>query len=608
MKKNTLHYKKSTATPVLPKIKTEWDLTLYYKNEHDPQIEKDIVASIDTYTSFAKKWRNKKFTSDANLLYKALTDYEALGSNTSLTRPARYFRLRAELNASDDTADKALALIRKRIRPAADQMLFFTLDLGKIPKATQKTFLSNPKLQHFKYFLEQIFKVSKHDLTEAEEKIIRLKAAQSSGMWMQMTDKLLSTSDVIWKGKSLPLPEAFVAIETLKSSDKPKLWKAIVNKIDTFGVVTEHEFNAIISDVRTEDDLRKYAKPYSATALTYQHDEKSIESFVESVSKKGFALSKKFYKLKASYHGVSSIHYSQKYDTIGDTPIISLAEALDVCRDVFYTVNPLYGKTFDEMLENGQIDVYPKKGKSGGAFMSSETGHPINVMLNHSDTMKSLETIAHEMGHAVHAARSSQNTPLYDGHTILTAETASTLFENLVFDALYERADSETKLVLLHDKLTGDIATVQRQIAFFNCELEIHNTIHSKGAMSHAELKDCMQKHLKSYLGDAVQIEQIDGASYIYVSHLRYGFYVYTYAFGHLVSSIMATNYKADPIYSEKIDTFLSAGQSASAVSIYKSIGLDITKPDVFTEALVAQEKCITEFGKLVQKKLKENK
>ena len=84
MKKNTLHYKKSAATPALPKIKTEWDLTLYYKNEHDPQIEKDIVASINAYTSFAKKWRNKKFTSDANLLYKALTDYEALGSNTSL--------------------------------------------------------------------------------------------------------------------------------------------------------------------------------------------------------------------------------------------------------------------------------------------------------------------------------------------------------------------------------------------------------------------------------------------------------------------------------------------------------------------------------------------
>jgi len=439
-------------------------------------------------------------------------------------------------------------------------------------------------------------------LTESEEKIIRLKAPQASHLWQEMTEKLISTNSVTWKGKKLALPEALETIDTLPSAEKPKLWKIIIEKIDSFGIPAEQEFNAIISDARSEDELRGYKKPYSATALAYQHDEASIEALVSTVSKEGFKLSRKFYKLKAKYHGVPALAYAQKYDTIGKEPLISFSEALTVCRDVFYQVNPEYGRIFDSMLENGQIDVYPKPGKRGGAFMSSQTGHPVNVMLNHKDTLKALETLAHEMGHAVHAHRSALNTPFYDGHSIVTAETASTLFEGLVYDAIIEAANEDIKIVLLHDKITRDIATIERQIAFFNCELEIHNTIHEHGAMTHAELKDCMYRHLRSYLGDSVDVEPADGASYVYIPHLRYGFYVYSYTFGHLMSSIMASRYKENNDYRKEIDIFLTAGASDTVVNIFRKIGIDTKKPETFAMALAAHAKDIETFGKLVNK------
>ena len=603
-RKSALAYQPTADLPPLPPYQTAWDLAnQYYKNEQDPKLEADIVFTLGAYKKFAAKWRKVDYCQDASTLTKALAEYESLIGQAAVSRPSRYFSLRLELNAADATAVKALASLCKRLRKASDDILFFTLQIGKITKSIQKAFLADPTLAHFKYFLEQIFQGAEHDLTEAEEKIINLKAPQASGLWHQMTEKLISTSSITWKGKSLPLPEALDTIETLKSAEKPKLWSTIITKVDTFGVVAEHEFNAIITDVRTEDELRKYKKPYSATALSYQHDEKSIESLISAVITEGFALSRKFYEYKAKYLGVPKIHYAQKYDTIGEAPKISFAEALTVCRDVFYQVNPLYGQVFDRMLKDGQLDVYPKAGKRGGAFMSSQTGHPINVMLNQADTMKSLETLAHEMGHAIHAARSSTQSPLYDGHSIVTAETASTLFERLVFDALYSTADTPTKTVLLHDKITGDIATIQRQIAFFNCELEIHNRIHAEGAMTHTELKACMEKHLRSYLGTAVDITPEDGASYVYIPHLRYGFYVYSYTFGHLMSTIMANHYKADNSYRAKIDTFLTAGQSDTVVNIFKRIGINTTKTDTFTEALKAHAADIAEFKKLTSKK-----
>ena len=58
---------------------------------------------------------------------------------------------------------------------------------------------------------------------------------------------------------------------------------------------------------------------------------------------------------------------------------------------------------FHGFLKNGQVDVYPKKGKHGGAYcwgMGQDL--PTYVLLNHSDNMRSVETLAHEMGHAIH--------------------------------------------------------------------------------------------------------------------------------------------------------------------------------------------------------------
>lgn len=600
---------KYTPTQSLPKltgIKYEWDLKkLYYKSENDPQLEKDIKAAERLYRSFAKKWSLKDFTASPKILAEALKDYEDMSGNAAAGKPARYFHFRLALNVQDSVATKRLALLAKRFRDLSDQLLFFPLTVASIPKAQQKKFLSVPELTHFRYYLERVFLNADHKLSEAEEKIINLKGAQSYDMWVQMVEKIVSSRTVLFKKKSIAIPEALELINTLPTAEKKTLWNALIAEMKQIGEVAEHEFNAIITDVRTEDKKRGYKKPYSATALNYEDTEKSIENLVAEVSSTGFKLSKKFYTLKASYHGVKTLHYTQKYDSIGKSPAIPYEQAVEICRDVFYSVKKEYGEIFDRMLVNGQIDVYPKQGKRGGAFMSNATSMPTHVFLNHLPDMRSLETLAHEMGHAIHSERSKHNSPLYDDHSITTAETASTLFENLLFDAVYEQAVESEKIVLLHDRITRDISTIQRQIAFFNAELEIHNAIDNQGAMTNDELADCMYRHLKSYLGPAVEIAPDDGYSYVYIPHLRYGFYVYTYTFGILMSTIMAKNYKADPAYIDEIDTFLRSGNSDTVANIFKSIGIITTKPDTYAVALKNHAADIKTFEKLVKAKKK---
>lgn len=597
-----LAYTPRQPLPRLGSLKTKWDLAgLYYKSAADPAIERDIQAAETACKQFESKWRKKDFTDNPKILQRALTEYEALAGMSAAAKPARYFGFRTAINVNDTEAQKQLTLISERLRKATERILFFELALGSVSKQKRTELLKAPELAHYRYFLTRVFLEAQHHLSEPEERIIKLKARQANERWATMTEEIVSNRTIRYNGRDVPIPEALEMLDVLNTQAKKKIWNAIMTEMEQIGEVAEHEFNAIITDDRTEDELRGYTKPYSATALAHENTEQGIENLVDAVSEKGFRLSKRFHKLKAKYHGLEKLHYTQKYDPVGIAPVIPFTDAVSICRDVFYGLKPEYGKLFDTMLTHGQIDVYPRKGKRGGAFMSHETGLPINVFLNHTDTFSSLSTLAHEMGHAIHASRTETQTPFYDGHSITTAETASTLFENLMFDAIYAQANEKEQFFLLHDRITRDIATIERQIAFFNCELEIHQTIMQQGGMANTELATCMQRHLKSYLGPAVSVEKQDGYSYVYVPHFRYGFYVYTYAFGLLMSTIMANRYKKDERYGEAIDAFLCAGRSDTVANIFKQIDIDITKTDTFERALDAQTADIRAFAQLTK-------
>lgn len=589
--------------PKTPRVKTEWDLkTLYYRSEKDPQIEKDLRKAERAYHRFTETYRGKNFAKSAAVLHTALKDAERIGRMPELTKSARYFAFRSALNTNDSVAEKSAALIAHRLQKAANETLFFEIELGALSKKRQRELLADPTLSAFQYYLKRVFDQAAHDLSEAEERILNLKSGPAYSMWVNATEKIIGGRSILYKKKKLSLYEAIEHIDALPSKEKPKLWSAILAEMEQIGTFAENEFSAILTDARIDDELRNYEKPYSAAVLAHEDKIESVEALLAVVRTEGFRLSKKFYKLKAKYHNVPAIPYVQKYDSIGTTTHIPFNEAVTICRDIFYGLKREYGEIFDRMLERGQVDVYAKEGKRGGAFMSGAINLPTHVFLNHTDTFKSLETLAHEMGHAIHTERSKRQPIFYQDHSTTTAETASTLFENLVFDAVYAQASDTDKEILLHDRITRDIATIQRQIAFFDTELEMHTRLREQGALTNTELRDIMTKHLRAYLGNGVSVTPEDGYSYVYVPHFRFGFYVYTYTFGILMSTIMASNYREDPSYIKKIDTFLSAGRSADVAGIFKSIGIDTTRKDTFITALQRHAADVSAFEKLTRR------
>ena len=584
----------------MKKIKTKWNLNLFYKSANDTQIKKDIEKIKKAFIFFEKKYIKKDdYLKKEDKLFQALLDYENL-IKLDTDKPLLYFHYRKDLDGKDQEAEANLNKLINELTKYENKILFFLLKIGKIEKKFQKKFLSGKKLRKYNYFLEKIFEMSKYDLTEKEEKIINLKNMPSHSMWVSGVQRTLSKQNVKFRGKEISIGEAQNKVSGLNTIERRALQDKVLEKIKEISSFAESEINAIVLNKKIDDELRGFKNPYSATILGYENNEKSILDFANIVTKH-FYISNRFYNLKKKILKLDYMRYADRGARIGKTTKkISFKEAYEILKSIFKSIDKEYADILDNMLKKGQIDAYPKIGKSDGAYASSSVNTPTMVLLNQTDDFKSLMTFAHEMGHAIHSELSKKNQiEIYTHYSISAAETASTFFEQAVFDAIFEKLNNKEKIVALHDKIQGDIDTIFRQIAEFNFEIELHNSIRQKGALSSEEIGSMLNKHMKMYLGPAFKLKELDGYFFIRWSHIRNFFYVYTYAYGQIISKIMYDRFKKNNNFGKQIKKFLSAGGSKSPDDIFKDIGIDTARHNFFKEGLISIEKDINKLEKV---------
>jgi len=586
----------------MKKVRTTWNLTSLYRGPRDPRIEKDARFIERAYETFEKKYRGKKnYLKNKQSLKKALMDYEALVKKVDSVKPLMYFHLLRELNGDNRLAQARVRQLEDRFTKSSNRIQFFELALGTIPAREQKTFLSSPTLSRYRRFLERIFETAKYDLTEPEENILSLKSAPAQSMWVSGVDTAINKIEIRHNGKNIPINEALGKVsETKNVRARRALWEEITSALLTISDFAQSEMNAIYTDKKINDTLRGFRAPYAATILGYENEEKSVLSLVDTVTK-NFTASRRFFEMKRRLLGLPYLSYADRNVSIGKTEKrYSFTNAVDIVHDVFKKADKRYAEILDSYLLHGQIDVYPKKGKSGGAYCLSTIGLPTRVLLNHVPTFRSVSTLAHEMGHAIHAERSKTQPVLYEGHSIAVAETASTFFEGLVFERIKKELSKEEQVIALHDKIQDDISTIHRQIAFFNYERELHERVRADGWVSKEEMAKMLNTHMAAYLGPAVKMAERDGYFFTMVGHFRRPFYVYTYAYGQLISKALLRRYMEDPTYIQKIDAFLSAGASKKPEDIFADIGI-VVGPELFSEGLKSIEQDIRELGRLTK-------
>lgn len=599
--------KKAQKTIKKQSYKTSWDLSGLYNGPEDKKIEYDVVLIEKAYKKFADKYsKNDSFLDDESSLLEALIDYEKMLAVTETARPIWYLKNLSSIDSQNKKVQASIAKFEPRVISAYNNILFFNIKLGKISKENQRKFINSEKLKKYRYFLKDIFDNSKYDLSEDAEKVLNLKSTTSYTMWVDGFKKLISKQTIKFKknGKmqDIPLGQAMTFMHQLPTNERRLMHNQCMEALKSISYFAENEINAVVVNKKIDDELRGYERPYSSTVLGYQNDIKNIELLINTVTK-NFSISNRFYKIKAKILKLKNLSYADRVIGIKNNPKkVKFDEAVEIVSSAFSKAGKYYSDLFMSMLNKGQIDVYSKVGKSGGAYCWGGSSVPTLVMLNFDESEDAVMTLAHEMGHAIHTELSKKPSIIYQHYTISVAEVASTFFENLAFDEMFNRMSDEEKITALFNRLADKVQTIFRQIACFNMENELHEEIRKKGMLSIEEMGKIHNKHMKAYLGDVFKMTDLDGYFLLYWSHIRSFFYVYSYAYGEIISQALYKKCKEDNGYFEKINKFMEAGATMSPDDIFKSIGIDTSDPEFYSLGLKSISDDLDKLESLIKK------
>ena len=359
-------------------------------------------------------------------------------------------------------------------------------------------------------------------------------------------------------------------------------------------------YTGIVKNWSSSMELRGYQTAMSKRNISEQVPDNVVDRLMTEVQKY-YPLYQRFLRAKQQHLGLPELY---GYDV--HAPIFKIEKKIpyeEACKTViemFEGFDSRFWSYARDMLEAARVDAFPKAGKRGGAFASYDKWIESFVLLNYTDTVDDSFTLAHELGHAIHGHLAQvQKSPVYDAPLVL-AETASIFSESLLMEKIQATLSPEEKLELLNQKLLDVFGSIHRQIMYVSFERRVHEHIHGGGEMTYRELNLWWNEESQKLAGDVVTPILPPEKNYTWsaIPHIfSTPFYCYAYSFGMLVSLALVEKYKRE--WTAMIDDYvklLSSGGSVPPVEILQSIGIDVTKPEFYSDAFATIESWLVSF------------
>ena len=253
-------------------------------------------------------------------------------------------------------------------------------------------------------------------------------------------------------------------------------------------------FNTLLADKMVDDRLRGYTHWLQSRNLANEASDESVQALVTAVRNR-YELPRRWYRLKAQLLGLDRLKdYDRMAAVTDENPVVRWRDARDLVQDSYSNFSPELGDLVHRFLTEPWIDAPVRPGKRAGAFCAYTVPsvHPY-VMLNWTSRRRDVLTLAHELGHGVHAALGGTQGIYHMATPLTLAETASVFGETIVFGRLLEHAETpESRLSLLAESIEGSIATVFRQIAMNQFEDRIHTERREQGELALDRIGDAV--------------------------------------------------------------------------------------------------------------------
>ncbi len=522
----------------------------------------------------------------------------------------------ASLRFATDTADASRGSLMQKVQERATAinagLIFFDLEWAALSDTHAEALVSDERLAFCRHHLISARRYKDHLLSEAEEKILSEKSVTGSGAWNRLYSEQASAIEVELDGRTATLEEGLSRLSSPDRDVRRAAAEAVTAGLKPGLRTRGFIFNTLLADKATNDRLRGYETWISSRNLSNEAPDESVGTLVEAVRKRS-DIPQRWYALKARLLGLDRIADYDRMASVADSEEeIGWDQARELVLDAYASFSPEMAEGARRFFDEQWIDAAPRVGKRGGAFCSYTVPsvHPY-VFLNWTGRRRDVMTLAHELGHGLHAYLARDQGIFHQTTPLTVAETASVFGETVTFGRVLESvADPADRLALLASNIEDAIATIFRQTAMNRFEDLVHTERRTVGELSIDRFGDLWAESQSEMLGDAVEITEGYRTWWSYIPHfIGTPGYVYAYAYGQLLALSVYKQYaEQGSDFVPRYLHMLSSGGSMAPEELGKIVGCDLADPhfwdgglDIVEQQLDAAETAAFDAGRLTR-------
>ena len=556
-----------------------WSLSDLFPAQDSPQMK----AAFDELDNKVVEFEALRPSLSAQI--PAETFMDAIRLLEAISRLANRIASFAGLSFAADTQDQAVLAfqseIETRMALITNRTLFFSLWWKGLDESTATRLMA--AAGDYRYWLEEIRHFKPFTLTEPEEKVINIKdvtgAVAIVNLYNTITNRYVFKLEVNGEVKELTRGELMVYVRGHDPALRAAAYQELYRVYGQDGPILGQMYQNLVRDWHNENlDLRHYANPMAVRNLSNDIPDDVVDTLLK-VCQENIPVFQRFFQLKARWLGMEQLRRYDLYAPVVKTDkAYEFNQAADMVFDAFQLFDPKFASLAQRVLDQDHLDSQVRRGKMGGAFCSTVAPDITPwVLVNYQGKPDDVATLAHELGHAIHAQLAGDHS-LFTFHSSLPlAETASTFGEMMLVDHLLSTdADPTVRQSLLFHQVDDAYATVMRQSQFALFERQAHAMV-SKGATVD-DLSTAYLDNLHQQFGDAMEVGDEFRWEWVSIPHIYHTpFYVYAYTFGQLLVLSLYQQYKAEGAsFKPRYLSLLSAGGSKSPERILADAGVDM--------------------------------
>lgn len=567
-----------------------WDTSLIYKN--DDEFYKEIEESkkiADDLTNY-----KDKITKNADTLLDFLKDYENLmrklykaGVYASLkgdedTRVSKYQEMTQTISIVDSEISQKLSFITPEI-------------LGEDYEKIKSLLEEKEELKVYDHYFEDLFRSKDHVLSEDQEKIIASFSKLRENpvtTYMIFSNADMKFPSVEKDGEEISLSDAnFTLLEEDKDRDfRRRVYETYYGVYKQFENTAASLLDGEITSHNIVSKLRGYDSARQMSLFVNNLDEEIYDNLLEVVHD-NMDIHRDYTSLRKEFLGVDDLGFHDIYvPLVKDYDRkIEFDEARDIVLEAIKPLGEEYVKIARKGFEQRWFDVMPNEGKRSGAYSSGSYDTQPYILLNHTDSIGDVFTIAHELGHSMHSYYTRKTQPfIYGSYSIFLAEIASTTNELLLLDYMLENSQSEEETAYLLNYFVNQFkSTVFRQTLFAEFEHEVNKLVAKGEPIPAARLDQIYGDLNRDYFGKDINVDKFISTEWSRIPHFYMFYYVFQYATGFM--SAVALSQKilrgTDEDRKAYLD-YLKAGESEYPIDVLKKAGVDMTNKDAMQKAM----------------------